>query len=181
MRSAAWSFSEHRTAVDVIKRFPGLSAFQPRPRRHLGGPSFFHFSPTEAFPPSFLTLFHSSRPHTSTSAKRFNSRMWSHTTSCFCNSAKNCQGFFCPLFFLQGCPTPRPPRPLKKCDTWMWSHSLIAVSVFGLSVLKCSDVALAVLLKAPLFSVFYKPPCCNLCYEFKMFSLKFWRRNAEMQ
>lgn len=120
MRSAAWSFSEHRTLSTSSRGFQVCLPFSRDQRRPLGGPSFFHFSPTEAFPPSFLTLFHSSRPHTSTSAKRFNSRMWSHTTSCFCSSAKNCQGFFCPLF------PPRPSNvPPSEAPEEMWHMDVI--------------------------------------------------------
>lgn len=86
-----------------------------------------HFHP----PFSQLVSFFTS-PHLHLCQKVYNSRMWSHTASCFCNSAKKLSGLFLPSFFFppQGHPMSRPARPLKKCDTWMWSHSLIAVSVF---------------------------------------------------
>lgn len=134
IRRAAWSFSEHSTAVDVINRFPGCLCLSAATSGDTSVTPLSSTSlPLKHFHPPFsqLVSFFTS-PHLHLCQKVYNSRMWSHTTSCFCNSAKKLSGlfFFFFLFFLckaVQCPALRGPwrNVTHGCD-----HSLIAVSVF---------------------------------------------------
>lgn len=135
--------------------FQVVSAFQPRPavtpRWHLFLPLLSHWSISTLLSHS---LFHFSRPHTFTSAKRFITAGCDLTPPpAFATVQKNCQGFF---FFLSSFSSARPSNvPPSEAPEEMWHMDVITVwSLFlslGLSVLKCSDVVLAVLLKALLF------------------------------
>lgn len=151
-----------------------LSAFQPV-TLHLFLPLLSHWSISTLLSHS---LFHSSRPLTFISAKRFITAGCDLTPPpAFATVQKIVRAFFV-LFFLckaVRCPALRGPwrNVTHGCDHTVWSQFLS----LGLSMLKCSDARPRRSFKSTIILLYFTNhpavTCHTYSYELKMFSLKF--------